>query len=141
MLPLDAESGPVEAQASPAPVMPGHLSDLDIADVLVHAIRNVPGILEMGKGLFAQAATYGPGRHIGGIALEHQGEGELAVEVHIVLDERYLNKSLANAASSSDTTPIFLRFTGQVRAVVSQTLGQLGLPLPKMVDVIVDDIR
>ena len=141
MLPLDAESGTVETQAAPAPVLPGHLSDLDIAQALVHAIRNVPGILDMGQGLFAQAATYGPGRRIAGIALEHPGAGELAVKVHVVLDERSLNEALTNAASSSDPTPIMLRFTGQVRAIVSQTLEQLGLPLPKMVDVIVDDIR
>jgi hypothetical protein len=141
MLPLDAESGTVEAQASPTLVTPGHLSDMDVASALVHAIRNVPGILDMGQGLFAQAATYGPGRRIAGIALQHPGAGELAVEVHVVLDERFLNKALSNAASSSDTTPILLRFTGQVRAVVSQTLEHLGLPLPKMVDVTIDDIR
>jgi hypothetical protein len=141
MLPLDAESGAVEAQASPAPVMPGRLSNLDIAQALVHAIRNVPGILDLGQGLFAQAATYGPGRRIAGVALEYPGAGELAVEVHVILDERTVNEALSNAASSSDPTPIMMRFTGQVRAAVSQTLEQLGLPLPKMVDVIVDDIR
>ena len=141
MLPLDAESGTVEAQTPPAPLVSGHLSDMDIAHALVQAIRNVPGILDMGQGLFAQSATYGPGRRIAGIALDHPGPGELTVEVHVILDERFLNKALSNAASSSDTTPILLRFTGQVRAVVSQTLEHLGLPLPIMVNVTIDDIR
>jgi hypothetical protein len=59
----------------------------------------------------------------------------------VVLDERFLNKALSDGSSSSDTTPILLRFTDQVRAVVSQTLEQLGLPVPIMIDVTIDDIR
>jgi hypothetical protein len=141
MLPLDAESGTVEAQTPSAPLVSGRLSDTDIANAIVHAIRNVPGILDMGQGLFAKAATYGPGKHIAGIALEHPGPGELSVEAHVVLDEGFLNKALSNTASSSDTTPILLRFTDQIRAVVSQTLEHLGLPLPIMVNVTIDDIR
>jgi len=55
--------------------------------------------------------------------------------------ERFLNKALSDVSSSSDTTPILLRFTDQVRADVSQTLEQLGLPVPIMIDVTIDDIR
>lgn len=141
MLPLDAESGTVEAQTSSAPVVSGRLSDIDIANAIVHGIRNVPGILEMSQGLFAKAATYGPGNHIAGIALQHPSPGELSVEVHVVLDERFLLKTLSNAASSSDTTPILMRFTDQVRAAVSQTLEHLSLPVPIMINVAIDDIR
>jgi hypothetical protein len=141
MLPLDAGSGTEETQTPPAHMVSGHLSDTDIANAIVHAIRDVPGVLDMGQGLFAKAATYGPGKHIAGIALEHPTPGELSVEVHVVLDERFFNKALSDASSSSDTAPILLRFTDQVRAVVSQTLEHLGLPVPLMIDVTIDDIR
>ncbi len=141
MLPLDAGSGTEEAQTPTAYMVSGRLSDTDIANAIVHAIRDVPGVLDMGQGLFARAATYGPGKHVAGIALQHPTPGELSVEVHVVLDERFLNKALSDGSSSSDTTPILLRFTDQVRAVVSQTLEQLGLPVPLMIDVTIDDIR
>ena len=141
MLPLDAGSGTEEAQTPTAHMVSGRLSDIDIANAMVHAIRDVPGVLDMGQGLFAKAATYGPGKHIAGIALQHPTPGELSVEVHVVLDERFLNKALSDGSSSSDTTPILLRFTDQVRAVVSQTLEHLGLPVPTKVDVTIDDIR
>ena len=141
MLPLDAGSGTEEAQTPTAHMVSGRLSDTDIANAIVHAIRDVPGVLDMGQGLFAKVATYGPGKHIAGIALQHPTPGELSVEMHVVLDERFLNKALSDVSSSSDTTPILLRFTDQVRAVVSQTLEHLGLPVPIMIDVTIDDIR
>ena len=136
MLPLDAGSGTEKAQASS-----GHLRDTDIATALVQAIRAVPGVLEMGQGVFARVATYGPGTHIAGIALAHPTPATLAVEVHVVLEERVLSTALADASSSSETTPILLRWSDQVRAVISHTLEQLGMPVPLMVDVTIDDIR
>jgi len=110
MLPLDAGSGTEEAQTPSAPLVSGRLSDTDIANAIVHGIRDVPGVLDMGQGLFARAATYGPGKHIVGIALQHPTPGELSIDVHVVLDERFLNKALSDGSSSSDTTPILLRF-------------------------------
>ncbi len=141
MLPVDGGSARVEVQTSSAPFVSGHLSDTDSANAMVHAIRAIPGVLNMGQGLFAKAVTYGPGKHIEGIALQHPTPGELSVEVHVVLDERFLNTALSDVTSSSETTPILLRCTDQVRAVVSQTLEQLGLPAPLMIDVTIDDIR
>jgi hypothetical protein len=141
MLPLDAGSGTEETETSTARKVSVRLNDTDIANAIVHAIRDVPGVLDMGQGLFAKAATYGPGKHIAGIALQHPAPGELSVEVHVVLDERFLNKALADVSSSSDTAPILLRLTDQVRAAVSQTLEHLGLPVPLMIDVTIDDIR
>ncbi len=119
MLPLDAGSGTEDAQTPTAHMVSGRLSDTDIANAMVHAIRDVPGVLDMGQGLFAKAATYGPGKHIAGIALQHPTPGELSVEAHVVLDERFLNKALSDISSSSDTTPILLRFTDQVSRHIS----------------------
>jgi len=117
------------------------LSDLVIADAIAHAIRDVPGVLDMGQGLFARAATYGPGKHIAGIVLQYRAPGVLSVEAHVVLDETTFLKALSDISSNSDHTPILLRFTDHIRAVVSQTGEHLGLPVSTMVDVTIDDIR
>jgi hypothetical protein len=141
MLPLDAGSGTGEAQTPTAKMVSERLSDLDIANAIVHAIRAVPGVLDMGQGLFARAATYGPGNHIAGIVFQHSATGELSVEVHVVLEEASLIKALSDISSNSDHTPILLRFTDNIRAVVSQTFEHLGLPTPSAVDVTLDDLR
>jgi len=141
MLPVDGGSDRVEVQTPTAHMVSGHLSDTEIANAMVHAIRAIPGVLNMGQGLFAKSVTYGPGKHIEGIALQHPTPGDLSIEVHVVLDVRFLNTALSDVNSSSETTPILLRCTDQVRAVVSQTLEQFGLPAPLMIDVTIDDIR
>jgi hypothetical protein len=141
MLPFDGGSGTEKAQTPTAPVVSGQLSDTDIAQAMVQAIGAVPGVLEMGQGVFARTATYGPGKRITGIALGHPTPGDLSVEVHVVLDERVLTTALADASSSAETTPILLRWSEQVRAVVFHTLEQLGVAVPTMVDVTIDDIR
>ena len=141
MLPLDAGSGTGEAQSPTAKMVSERLSDLVIADAIAHAIRDVPGVLDMGQGVFARAATYGPGKHIAGIVFQHPAPGELSVEVHVVLDETTLLKALSDISSNSDHPSILLRCTDHIRAVVSQTLEHLGLPVPTMVDVTLDDMR
>jgi hypothetical protein len=137
MLPLDAGSGTGEAQTPTAQMVSERLSDMAIAD----AIRDVPGVLDMGQGVFARAATYGPGKHIAGIVFQHRAPGELSVEVHVVLDETTLLKALSDISSNSDNPSILLRCTDHIRAVVSQTVEHLGLPVPTMVDVTLDDMR
>lgn len=141
MLPLDAGSGKAETQTPTAQTVSERLNDMDIANAIAHAIRDVPGVLDMGQGLFARAATYGRGKHIAGIVLQHPAPGELSVEVHVVLDETTFLKALSDVSSSSDKPPILPRFTDQIRAVVSQTFEHLDLPVPTMVDVTIDDIR
>jgi hypothetical protein len=141
MLPLDAESGRVEARAPSAIVASERLNDMVIAHAIVHDIRGIPGVLDMGQGLFARAATYGPGKHVAGIVLGHPAPGEFSVEVHIVLDETTFIKAPADGSSRSDTTPVLLVFTDKLRAVVYQTFEHLGLSAPTLVDVTIDDIR
>lgn len=146
MLPLDAGSGKVEAQEPSTRMAPEHLNDTVIANTLVHAIRAVPGVLDMGQGLFARAATYGPGKHVLGIVLHHPTPDSFSVEVHVVLEEAafikaYSEISGSDASSSSGTRPMLLRFTDQIRAVVTQTLEELGLPVSTLVNVTIDDIR
>lgn len=146
MLPLDAASGEVETQESSAKVTPENLSDTAIAEAIVHTIQAVPGVSGMGQGLFAKVATFGPGKRVSGIAMKHPTLDSLSIEVHVILEEAsvakaYSETSHVDASSELDTTPILLRFTDRIRAAVTQTLEQLGLPVSTMVDVIVEDIR
>jgi len=52
MLPVDGGSDTVEVQTPIAHMVSGHLSDTEIANAMVHAIRAIPGVLNMGQGLF-----------------------------------------------------------------------------------------
>ena len=146
MLPLNAGSSALEAQAPSAQKVPEHLSDMVLAHAIVHAIRAIPGVVDMGQGLFAKAATYGPGKHVAGIVFQHSATGERSVEVHVVLEEASLIKALSDvsrpdASSRTETTPMLQRITDNIRAVVSQTFEHLGLPTSSAVDVTLDDLR
>ena len=94
MLPLDAGSGALEAQAPSAQIVPAHVSDIALADSIVHDIRDIPGVVDMGQGLFAKAATYGPKKHVVGVVLHHATPDALSVEVHVVLEEAVCIKAL-----------------------------------------------
>ena len=126
---------------APAPGAPEHLNDMVVADAIAHAVRGVPGVLDLGQGVFARAATYGPGRHIAGIVLRHPAPGVLAVETHVVLDGTAFVQALAGVSAGPDASPVLLRCTDSIRTAVSQTLAQLGLPAPATVDVTIDDMR
>ena len=146
MLPLDAGSDAVEAQEPSAKMTPEQPSDTVIADAIVHAIQAVPGFLEMGQGLFAKATTFGPGKHVQGIVIQHPTADSLSVEAHVILEEASFSKAYSEisgseASSRTGTTPILLRFTDQIRGAVTQSLEQLGLPVSTVVDVTIDDIR
>ena len=58
MLPLDAGSGALEAQVLSAQMAPEHVSDMAIADAIVHDIRAIPGVVDMGQGLFEIAPVW-----------------------------------------------------------------------------------
>jgi hypothetical protein len=146
MLPLDAGSGAAEDQEPSARMTPDHLSDTAIADAIVHAIRAVPGVLDMGQGLFAKAATFGPGKRVHGIVIQHPTADSLSIEAHVILEEASFTKAYSeisgsDASSRAGTSPVLLRFTDQIRAAVTQALEHLGLPVSTMVDVTIDDIR
>ncbi len=146
MFPLDAGTGAQGVQESSQRMAPEHLSDTVIADAIVHAIRSVPGVLDMGQGLFAKAATFGPGKHVSGVVIQHLTPDTLSVEAHVILEEAAFTKAYSeitgtDASSRSGTTPKLLNFTDQIRSVVAQTLEHLGLPVSTMVDVTIEDIR
>ncbi len=141
MLPLDVWPSKGDIRAPTAQRVPGRLIDMIVADAIAHAVRGVPGVLAMGQGVFAKAATYGPGKHIAGIVLRHHASGELSLEIHVVLAETTCIQALAELSSSSAKTPVLLRFADLIRTIASQTLEHLGLPAPSTVDVTIDDVR
>jgi hypothetical protein len=146
MLPFDAGSGAIEAQAPSVQRVPEHLSDMALAHAIVHAIRAIPGVLDMGQGVLVKAATYGPGKHVVGVVFHHPTPDARSVEVHIVLEEALFSKassdvSRPDASSRTEITPMVLRMTDQIRAVVFHTFEHLGLPAPTTVDATIDDIR
>jgi hypothetical protein len=51
-----------------------------VADLVEHAVLNVPGVLRMHGGTFGEVATYLPGRRIIGVRL-----GDAFADVHVVL--------------------------------------------------------
>jgi len=144
MLRPDPDSGAVEAQTLPPLVVPMP-SDLELAKSIAAAICEVPDVLGMGPGRFAQAATYGPGERVMGVVLHHPAPATLAIEAHVVLDERMLVQTLSsvfpsNGFSGSEHTPIVVRVADRIRAVVFQTVHRFGGPGPITVDVVVDDL-
>jgi len=144
MLRPDPESRTVEAQTL-VPLTVPMPSDLDLARSIATAIREVEGVVDMGSGRFAQAATYGPGERVMGVILRHPTPAALAVEAHVVLDERMLVQALSavspsDVSSSSEDTPIVVRVADHIRAVVFQTVHQFGVLELTTVDVAVDDL-
>jgi hypothetical protein len=100
MPPLDAGSSARAAQRSSIRMAPEHLNDTLIAETIVHVIRTVPGVSDMGKGLFAQATTFGPGKHVSGIVIHHPTLDALSVEAHVVLDAAAFTKAYAERSAS-----------------------------------------
>ncbi len=146
MPPLETEPGATGVQEPSSRTTPEHLSDTLIAEAVVHATRSVPGVFDMGEGLFAKAITFGPGKRVPGVVIYHPTTDSLSVEVHVVLDNATFTRAYSELAGSdtqsrSGATPVLLRFTDQVRTVLIHTLQDLGLPDSTLVDVTIDDIR
>jgi hypothetical protein len=146
MLPLDTGSSAIEAQESSKQMAPEQLSDTFIAETIVSAIRSVPGVLDIGEGLFAQAVTFGPGKRVSGVVIHHPSMHALSVEAHVVLaaaafTQAYAERSASDAPARAGTPTGLLRFTDQIRTVAVQTLEHLGVPASTRVDVTIDDIR
>jgi hypothetical protein len=93
--------------------------DVTLAQAAVAATRGVPGVVDINRGRYATARTFGPGgRVVEGIQLTHEPEG-----VHVVVQR----------------VPIPL-LVEAVRAALATTLRGLGSPVTA-VDVWVDDLR
>jgi hypothetical protein len=122
-----------------------HLSDLDLARVIAHAVRQTPGVLEMSPGRFALEATYGPGEHVSGVVLRHPTLDTLSIAIHVVVAETALKAAfdegaLPELAPGSEQRPMLLRLADQIRTVVSEVADSLGPPSLLAIDVALDDV-
>jgi hypothetical protein len=61
MLPLDTRAGTGEAQTPTAQLVSEYLSDLVLADAIAHAIRAIPGVVEIDQGLLPELRPMGQG--------------------------------------------------------------------------------
>jgi uncharacterized alkaline shock family protein YloU len=106
-----------------ADVVQTTLDDVTLAQAALAATREVPGVVDINRGRYAVARTFGlGGRVVEGLQLRPELEG-LHVEVHVVVQPVPL-PALAEA----------------VRAAIATTLRGLGARVT-VVDVWVDDLR
>ncbi len=102
------------------------VSDVSIARAIVAAVRSVPGVADVSPGRFAEAATYGPGEKVRGVAVS-QAAGALDIEVHL-------------CALYTDTL-VLPELAARVRSAVRQSVEALGAGLLRRIDVAFDDLR
>jgi uncharacterized alkaline shock family protein YloU len=101
------------------------VSEVAIARAAVAAVRTVPGVVDVSPGRYAEAATYGPGERVGGVAVRRDG-GALDIQVHLRV--RY-----------SDTL-VLPELAAQVRIAVHESVDGLGGGPLRTVGVAFDDV-
>jgi hypothetical protein len=102
------------------------VTDVSIAQAIVAAVRALPGVADVSPGRFAEAATYGRGERVLGVALGRVA-GAFDIEVHL-------------CALYSDSL-ILPELAARVRSTVRQTVEGLGAGLLQRIDVAFDDLR
>ncbi len=58
------------------------MSKVSLARAIITAVRAVPSVVDVSPGRYAEAATYGAGEKVVGVAVNRAG-GSLEVEVHL----------------------------------------------------------
>ena len=103
--------------------------ELAIARAVLAAVRAVPGVAGVSPGLFAVAATYGPGEVVRGVAARRAAgaAGALDLEVRVV----------AAYAPAADLPELAARVRGAARRAVEA----LGAGPARSIDVAIDGLR
>jgi hypothetical protein len=109
-------------QADPGDAAGG---DLAVARAAAAAARGVPGVAGVTPGRFAEAATYGPGEVVRGVAVRRR-PGGWAVEVHV-------------RAVYAPALPL-PALAARVRRAVGAAVAALGAGPAGPIDVAVDDL-
>lgn len=73
-----AQGGTGIPAESPASV---DTTEPELADVVVAAVRSIPGVADLHPGMFGEAATHLVGRRVYGVQVRHD-----STHVHVVLD-------------------------------------------------------
>ncbi len=148
MIGTGSEYGMPEMQPSPFLTKLEPLSDGEIARGIVEAVRQTPGVLDMSPGLYALAATYGPGESIVGVVLLHTTLTTYALAVHVIAD--YAASMAASyptpsegedGAEDEDKSAVLVRLADLIRRNVYQTARSSGMSAPVAIDVYIDDIQ
>jgi uncharacterized alkaline shock family protein YloU len=101
------------------------VSEVSLARAVVAAVRAVPSVADVSPGLFAEAATYGPGEKVRGVVVGRAG-GALYIEVHI-------------CASYADSL-VLPELAARVRDAVRQSVEALDAGPLRPVHVAFDDL-
>ena len=102
------------------------VSEVSIAQAIRAAVRRVPGVADLSPGRFAEAATYGPGEKVLGVAVG-RAAGALDIEVHL-------------CALYADSL-VLPQLAARVRSAVRQSVeGLVAGPLQR-IDVAFDDLH
>ena len=98
-----------------------HVGETSLARAVVAAIRGVPGVADVSPGLFAEAATYGPGEKVHGVVVGRTGD-VLDIEVHV-------------CALYADSL-VLPELATRVRSAVRQSIASLDAGPLRRIDVI-----
>jgi hypothetical protein len=106
--------------------MDQQLPEFVIAQALVRATRDVPGIADVYSGRLGEIATYGRGTRVPGIRVHTEG-GRLKIEVHVI------------ALYSPDLRLSTL--ADAVRTQMRQQLVALAVDQSNAIDVVIADLK
>jgi hypothetical protein len=115
---------PAAGAAGAAGAAPG--GELALARAVAAAVGGVPGVAALTPGRFAEAATYGPGEVVRGVAVRRR-PGGWAVEVHV-------------RAAYAPALPL-PALADRVRRAVGAAVAALGGGPAGPIDVAVDDLE
>jgi uncharacterized alkaline shock family protein YloU len=104
----------------------GSASSTTIARAVLAAVRALPGVADVSPGLYAAAATYGPGEVVRGVAVRRVA-GVLELELHLT-------------AEYAPTTAL-PELADRVRSAALRAVETLGGGPVRRVDVAIDDVR
>ena len=102
------------------------VNEVSIARAIVSGVRSVPGVADVSPGRFAEAATYGPGERVRGVAVSRSA-GALDIEVHL-------------CALHADSL-VLPELAARVRSAVRQSVEALGAGAVRRIDVAFEDLR
>ncbi len=104
------------------------LTPVAIAKAIAAVVEKVPGIAGIGSGIFAEAATYGPGNKVEGVVvgLDHD---QATIEIHAIV-----------ASSGPYPRLNLIDLADRVRHEVLRVLARLHIDAVGRVDVVFDDV-
>lgn len=122
------------------------VSDIAFASAVAHAVRAVPGVVDLTPGTVAKVATYGSGQRVDGIVVHHLSPDEIALEIHVALSESESKRAVADSARepsehATEATGLLPMIASRIRRAVYDIAQGMSPPVLTRVDVLIDDLR